>query len=192
LETYFRHVKPLVLKSKLFSCFTQLINFLNLLFRKVRYQTGLVFCEQCVFKRDRLFIFPNRKTVYNIINIVRNRFKIEREKISTQIVCLTSITYGFHLAFVLALPGIDSFLSPTNILIGLLKSKMGWSVAFLLCFICTVDNLLVFNIGTTLVLIQTYPLGNPVFAIVFLLLVGTFIRLGQSVIWYKGLKRWLI
>jgi hypothetical protein len=106
-----------------------------------------------------------------------------------QTICFISTIYSFHLIFsISAVPVLDTIMSPTNVMIGLLHNRIGNYISLLLCFLMSIDAVFLFNLPYALVSVQLYGLWMfPV-----LLILGTAIRFGQSLIFYRSLKNWII
>ena len=106
-----------------------------------------------------------------------------------QTICFISTIYSFHLIFsISAIPVLDTIISPTNVMIGLLHNRLGTYVSWLICFLMAVDSIVLFNLPFAITAVQLYGIGM----IPFLLGIGTLVRFIQSLIFYHSLKRWIV
>jgi hypothetical protein len=210
LETYFRNVKSLISRNILFSFLFKLNRFLKLLYKKVTHKILPVF--QIIARKTviNLLVFGAEKTLYIKKLIIRKK-KVEYKvpvkgilhyinpfrgtQITLQVLCLISITYAFHLMFIMVIiPVLDTIVSPTNIMIGLLKDKIGIKLALTLCFVFTLDAIFFFNLPYTITFLTTYQLNKTqsIGVLLGMLSAGTVIRFFQSIAWYNTLKKWII
>jgi hypothetical protein len=208
LETYFRHVKSLISKTNIFSFLFKLKQFFKVLYRKLQHHLILVLANKAVKKVIDLVILGVKRTVY-IKNIFSRKIEYKppvkgvlhylnpftNNRITIPVLCLISITYAFHVMFMITLiPALDTIVSPTNIMIGLLKDKIGIKIATILCFLFTVDAIFFFNLPYTISFLNAYKLDGfqSTGALLTMLGAGTVMRLLQSMAWYKSLKKWIV
>jgi hypothetical protein len=140
-------------------------------------------------KRRRIEYRPPVKGILHYLN------PFTGNRITIPVLCLISITCAFHFMFIMTLiPALDTIVSPTNIMIGLLKDKLGIKVSILLCFLFTLDAILVFNFPYILSFFNTYQFDGiqSLATILGMICAGTILRFAQSIAWYKSLKKWLV
>jgi hypothetical protein len=129
------------------------------------------------------------KGILNYIN------PFQGTKITIPVLCLISITYAFHVMFMITLvPALDAIISPTNIMIGILKDKIGNKLSLLLCLLFTLDAIFFFNLPYILSFLQMYQLDaiQLTGTLIGMTIGGTLLRFAQSIAWYKSLKKWIV
>jgi hypothetical protein len=175
-------------------------------------------------QKENLLLFSYRKTEYinKLYNKIKSRlfrkrieykqpakgilsyinpFKVTDVKIT--VLCMISVTYAFHLIFVMMpFPGLDTIVSPTNVMIGLLYKRIGLKISLLLCLLFTLDTMFIFYLPYLLTLLKIYDtnlfvlqVGNIEIQLAFIplmIITGTLIRFSQSMIWFKSLKKWIV